>query len=483
MMEFKSAMGFRQRGTKSPAGALDARFVMNRRTLGVVYALIVTVAGVMRGGEIAPPAGATPAERGLWLLLNRPFMDNELSNEDFAEIWRIWPEPLRSQAEKASPEERRRMAFRRYGHIEMAGREMPMGFADDGNGGWVMNCLVCHGGKVEGQAMPGLPNSHLAFQTWAQDVVEYRVAIEHEQRSQLAPRLAIPLSRSNGTTNAQVFSVALTSLRTSDLELKSPAERKLPKLLHHDLDAPPFWHLKKKKMIYIDGYVEKSSRVVMQFVMLPDIKGETLRSWDADFKDILAFAESVEAPKYRGQIDAALADVGKLVFADHCAACHGTYGPGGQYPEKTIPIDDIGTDRRRLAGIPIEHRRFFAQGWVSEEGEVQVVENPVGYVAPPLDGIWASAPYFHNGSVPTLWHVLHPESRPAVWERTEDGYDHQRMGLEVEEMESVPASGKASDPRVYFDTKQLGKSAAGHDYPSELSEDERRQVLEYLKTL
>jgi hypothetical protein len=41
-----------------------------------------------------------------------------------------------------------------------------------------------------------------------------------------------------------------------------------------------------------------------------------------------------------------------------------------------------------------------------------------GYIAPPLVGIWASAPYFHNGSVPTLWQVLDPDSRADIWTRT-----------------------------------------------------------------
>jgi endo-cleaving rubber dioxygenase len=41
----------------------------------------------------------------------------------------------------------------------------------------------------------------------------------------------------------------------------------------------------------------------------------------------------------------------------------------------------------------------------------------VGYTAPPLHGVWAAAPYFHNGSVPTVWGVLKPSDRPPIWER------------------------------------------------------------------
>src|SRR5213076_3165686 len=77
--------------------------------------------------------------------------------------------------------------------------------------------------------------------------------------------------------------------------------------------------------------------------------------------------------------------------------------------------------------------------WFGEYGKHKVIANPKGYVAPPLNGIWASAPYLHNGSVPTLWNLFHVDQRPVVWTRTEDGYDQQRVGLEVSELTEIPA--------------------------------------------
>ena len=98
-------------------------------------------------------------------------------------------------------------------------------------------------------------------------------------------------------------------------------------------------------------------------------------------------------------------------------------------PEKRVPVDVVGTDALRARSIPRAFRAFMAESWLTRFGEVDVELDPEGYVAPPLDGIWASAPYFHNGSVPTLWHVLHPEDRPAVWRRVGGGYDAERVGL------------------------------------------------------
>jgi hypothetical protein len=108
---------------------------------------------------------------------------------------------------------------------------------------------------------------------------------------------------------------------------------------------------------------------------------------------------------------------------------------------------------------------------------------PDGYVAPPLNGIWASAPYLHNGSVPTLWDVLNPDERPKVWKRTPTGYDDRKMGLEISIYESVPEKLSTGTRRQYFDTTRAGKSAAGHRFSDELSTEERWAVLEYLKTL
>jgi len=454
--------------------------------------VIVAFAPLAKAGEAAttpstsdaPPAGLSSAERGLWFLLNKHYMASDLKQEEFDNLWKVWPEPLRSKAENASAEERRKMAFSRYGLIEMPGRTLPMGFVSDGKQGWGMNCLACHGGKVAGESIAGLPNSHFAFQTWAQDLVEYRVRFLGRKRSEFAPNMAVPLSRSNGSTNAQIFSVVFTTMRDSDLVMKPMKEMHPPPLIHHDLDAPAFWNLKKKHNLYIDGYVSKSHRVIMQFVMLPSNSADRIKGWDSDFEDILAFAESVQPPKYKWPLDRELAAKGESVFNDHCASCHGTYGKNASYPEKMVPIEDVGTDRRRLDGMPIEHRQFFEQGWISEEGKVKVVEHPVGYVAPPLDGVWASAPYFHNGSVPTLWHLLHPSDRPKVWLRTENGYDTARGGLEVKEFSELPKEAKTADEkRTYFNSSLPGKSAAGHDFPNVLREEERTALLEYLKTL
>ena len=456
------------------------RHAVQTVTVGIVLAIFASSAAAER-----PADGRTPsAARGWELLLNKPYLTRDLTDAEFDRLWKVWPAELRQQAAAATPQQRRKMAFSRYGLIESPEPRdgLPLGFVRDEEGYWVMNCLICHGGKVAGRVIPGLGNSHFAFQTLVQDVIRSRTAQGRKLTPEEFRQLATPLGRTNGTTNAQTFSVALVALRDADMNFHP--NRPLPKLTHYDLDAPPLWNTKKKTRLYIDGYVGKSARVIMQFVLIPKNDAETIKGWESDFRDVLAWIESLEAPDYPWEIDAALAAQGEALFVQHCAECHGTYGPDGEYPEKTVPIDEVGTDATRLRGMPRSHRRFFANSWFSDGGRLEVIEDPEGYVAPPLDGIWASAPYFHNGSVPTLWHVMHADQRPTVWRRTEDGYDRQRVGLEVETFDELPASvRRADEKRTYFDTRLPGKSAAGHTFPEALSEDEKRAVLEYLKTL
>ena len=242
--------------------------------------------------------------------------------------------------------------------------------------------------------------------------------------------------------------------------------------------------MKKKRSLYADGFAPKTPRPLMQFMLLPSNNAATVKSWEPDFTDILAWIESLEPPKYPWPVDGDLAASGKTLFEKTCSRCHGTYGPNGKYVQKIIPLDVIGTDPVRLRALSPEHRRWMKTGWLSRYGKDHVELNPTGYVAPPLDGIWASAPYLHNGSVPTLWHLLHADERPKVWKRTEDGYDRVKTGLEIGSFDAVPSDVKT--PRVrrtYFDTTRPGKSAAGHRFPEALTEPEKRAVLEYLRTL
>ena len=197
-----------------------------------------------------------------------------------------------------------------------------------------------------------------------------------------------------------------------------------------DLDPPAWWYLKKKTALYSDGAATGDfTRPLMQFTM-GEPSGEKIRSWENDFRDILAYLKSIEKPKYPLPIDAKLAQAGAEVFTKTCAGCHGTYDTDGKYPNKVVPLDVVGTDPMRLTKLSKEFRQYMDKTWFGQGGAQHVAE-PKGYVAPPLDGVWASAPYFHNGSVPTVYGVLTEAARPKYFRRvgTSKDYDTQNLGL------------------------------------------------------
>lgn len=430
------------------------------------------------------PTPRPDAARGYQHLRHSTYLPPDFDQNVFDSLWKVWPEPLHSAAQKATPAERRKMAFDRYGLVAHPDDKVGpgLGYVPDGKGGWVMSCLACHSGTVAGKPVPGSPNSNYALQTLTEEVFRTKLRQLKLPSHLDSVSLDIPLGTTVGTTNAVRFGVILAAFREKSMDVNLKATP--PRSASMDMDAPPWWNMKYKKSLYADGFAPKNERILLQFMMLPTNSGERMRGWEPDFRDIQAYIESLQPPKYPFEIDRKLADKGRTIFSDNCARCHGSYEPDVKYEQLTVALEEIGTDPVRLRELPVEHREWVRDSWMSRFGADKTEVKPKGYVAPPLCGIWASAPYFHNGSVPTLWHVLHSEQRPKVWKRTRDGYDQKHVGVEFRAFDQVPESvTDKAEKRHYFDTTKFGKSAAGHTFPDELTKPEKRALLEYLKTL
>lgn len=123
----------------------------------------------------------------------------------------------------------------------------------------------------------------------------------------------------------------------------------------------------------------------------------------------------------------------------------------------------------RLKGIVTAK---FAKANEQAEVAIRNATVKVGYKARPLNGVWATAPYLHNGSVPTLAELLKPPAkRIKSFHVGSQDYDPVAVGF------------KDDPSQPFFDTTADGNSNAGHDYGGKLTDAERKDLLEYLKSL
>jgi mono/diheme cytochrome c family protein len=204
------------------------------------------------------------------------------------------------------------------------------------------------------------------------------------------------------------------------------------------------------------------------------------------FTHVRAYIASLEPPAYPYAIDETLAARGKPLFDEHCSSCHGTYGEEGEYPNRLVPLDVVGTDPAYARQAYEDSDRFMSWFNRSWYGQLAEARPALGYVAPPLDGVWITAPFLHNGSVPSIEALLDSGKRPAYWTRSFDSrdYDPEALGWAYRALDAGKASAPSARERArIYDTTLEGYSNAGHTFGDELTEDERRALIEYIKLL
>jgi mono/diheme cytochrome c family protein len=341
-----------------------------------------------------------------------------------------------------------------------------------------VDCMACHGGSIGGKSYVGLPNSQVDYELLFTDLFR--------ADGRRVPLLPFTISTARGTTNAGMMAVVLLSMRNPDLSRRRfplPMGANLP-----ELDAPPWWNLKHKKMMYYDGRTPAASvRANMQFLLGEKTLAQ-FQELEPTFRDIQAYLLSLEPPRYPLPIDDVKAGRGKLVFEKTCTRCHGSYGANPSYPGKIVPLDVIGTDPSRSLGVSDRAVAHYNSTWFGKPEPV--IAERVGYQAPPLDGIWASAPYLHNGSIPTLHALLDSSTRPSRFTRPPstdlDQYDAEHVGWKFHRVSDQElAAGRRSSHEAHFvyDTKRFGLGNQGHTFGDKLSEEQRMEVIEYLKSL
>ncbi|MCA9601012.1 MAG: hypothetical protein KC417_03240, partial [Myxococcales bacterium] len=217
--------------------------------------------------------------------------------------------------------------------------------------------------------------------------------------------------------------------------------------------------------------------------------------------------EKLESPAWPeavfGAIDVPLATEGRAIYQAQCASCHEGTWSGDELKLSYVDVDEVGTDpaaadyvmnaridaswiapqfvnaspldvaayvgermfedSAAAVGITANQREIYTRGRPFETRRVRA------YKARPLDGIWATAPYLHNGSVATLDDLLRPPAQRAVnfWVSPDAEYDPVHVGFE-----SVSGVG------FLFDTTIPGNSNAGHTYGTALDTADREALIE-----
>ncbi len=230
---------------------------------------------------------------------------------------------------------------------------------------------------------------------------------------------------------------------------------------------------------------------------------------------VAAFADELldglPASPYPFTVDIELARKGQALFAEHCADCHQprngkVYGNLGtslkrayvvgtllNYAARKELYDNCSPDTViQLYGKEIKPCAEF--DGVSLAGKKDLLMSPNdehhGYNARPLSGVWAQAPYLHNGTVPTVYHLLVPDERPVSFVKSRLDYDPRYLGFSWDAQQTAgPNEG------YLFQTNAIpALSNKGHDkdivegkktYRLNWSGDKEGAfaIIEYMKTL
>jgi hypothetical protein len=191
---------------------------------------------------------------------------------------------------------------------------------------------------------------------------------------------------------------------------------------------------------------------------------------------------------------------GEAHFQKHCVSCHKLIKPTEQAPDLLEDLKALGTDPQRatavVADLPKTGNPFYTDlaavlnkvtqkalddSKVPPEKQKEFNHSrPVDwrttrkYAARPLWGVWATAPYLHNGSVPTLYDLLLPaKDRPRTFPVGQREYDPVKVGYIT----------TVDKPLFTFDTSKVGNGNGGHEYGTGLTDTERYELIEFLKTL
>lgn len=413
----------------------------------------------------------------------------------------------------------------------------------DGDG-LTYSCFACHATNLFGTTVMGLTNKrphankafHFARKLFPKISPEiYQMALKATDGEVKMFEATKSNLRAVGGVLPQVWgldtslphvALSLAKRQSDEHATKDPYLEKNPRdneLNHFVADSKPmpWWNLKYKTRWLSDGSVVSGNPIFTNFLWNEIGRGTDLRELEEWMKNSTQTIEEIttavfatEAPRYTDffpvrSISIDRAKKGEAIFKASCAKCHGDYEKAWSdpkadqysslkllettrvvYHDKT-PVKDVGTDPQRYQAM-----KYFADSLnnlaISKWMKTEIVPQ-MGYVPPPLVGIWARYPYFHNGSIPNLCALLTPpELRPkrfimgpALDKNTD--FDQNCIGYPVGN--KIPKHWLL-DVEAYMDTSKPGLGNTGHykmlldeSGKEKYSREEKRDLIEFLKTL
>lgn len=282
-----------------------------------------------------------------------------------------------------------------------------------------------------------------------------------------------------------------------------------------------WWNVKYKNKWLLDGSVISGNPILTNLLWNEIGRGSDLKEleqWFIDYTDIVRDLTNAvyhnEAPHFtdffsaKNHFDFGALKEGQKLYNNMCAKCHGRYLKKWDLPDahqltfneqlktykvimpENTKVVDVGTDAFRFKAMKsLKQLNHLA---ISSNNNIQIKVQK-GYVPPPLVGIWARWPYFHNNSVPSLCDVLSPSAeRPKKYwagEALDKNTDFNKVCNGYPRGDATPLSWQQNKEFLY-NTNHRGKSNQGHDErifikngKNILSTHQKMALVQFLQTL
>lgn len=362
----------------------------------------------------------------------------------------------------------------------------------------VVGCAVCHAGRAAGVFVPGLGNKTIDIFTLAQTAMKTKTVYwPDEVNKELAAQSAHFINEI-GNPKLATKTRGLIPIALIRKWFYDTAGERIDSEIPGAVKIPSLWGYGEKRKVgsFSDGF---GRGVLPGWAVAVELVGGQTPANVHKYLPKIETAEDALAellpPTYPFAIDRAKAARGASSFERACTGCHGTYERDtAGYPifkaPLMIPLAVVRTDSARLDGVTPRFRELVRANPLNDI--LQASEGlERGYFAQRLNGVWSRFPYLHNGSVPSVYALLNPAVRPALFSIRNAGererFDEKTMGLNADPAKSAAdvARAAARGERWVYNTQLFEQSNVGHDFQSlrSMPDTERYDIIEYLKTL